>query len=84
MPRWSMWTAIIAVATSAVLTPSAAHAYSVICRHGQFDIDSRSVEQIHIAFGSSVCVFRTFSFRTDAENFARNNNMRPGTRCSCR
>ncbi|MCZ8259192.1 MAG: hypothetical protein O9333_03570 [Beijerinckiaceae bacterium] len=76
------WLAGAAVLGLAASTP--AFAYSVICKHGKFDIDSRSEQQLKIAFGTSYCTFRTFSYRSDAENFAKKNNMQPGKSCSCR
>ncbi|MBS7789009.1 hypothetical protein KTR66_03325 [Roseococcus sp. SDR] len=77
-------TATLALLLVGAAWPSPAAAYAVICKHGKYDIDGRSDEQLRIAFGSSACVLRRFSYRTDAENFARNNNMRPGGNCSCR
>lgn len=50
----------------------------------EYDVDSRSQEQLKIAFGTSFCTFRTFSYRSDAENFAKKNNMDPGKSCSCK
>jgi hypothetical protein len=66
------------------LAAAPAHAYAVICKSGRYDIDGRDDTQLRAAFGTSVCTIRRFSYRSDAENFARNNNMRPGTNCSCR
>ncbi|MEI6159905.1 MAG: hypothetical protein WCP77_08740 [Roseococcus sp.] len=77
-------TAALALLVVGMALPSTAQAYAVICVHGKYDIDSRSDEQLRIAFGSSACLLRRFNYRGDAENFARNNNMRPGTACSCR
>jgi hypothetical protein len=74
--------AIVAIITFSMTAPASAHA--VICKYNQFDIDSRDDNQLRILFGTSVCVFRRFSFRSDAESFARNNNMQPGRACSCR
>lgn len=84
MSNLRILTATLALLVAGAALPSAAQAYAVICKHGKYDIDGRSDEQLRIAFGSSVCVFRRFSFRSDAENFARNNNMRSGSNCSCR
>lgn len=74
----------LAAAIAALSASTPAFAYSVICKHGKFDIDSRSEQQLKIAFGTSYCTFRTFSYRSDAENFAKKNNMQPGKSCSCR
>lgn len=67
-----------------IITGTPASAYAVICKSGKYDIDSRDEAQLRSAFGTSYCTIRRFSFRSDAENFSRNNNMRPGTNCSCR
>ncbi|KAF0136569.1 MAG: hypothetical protein FD152_981 [Xanthobacteraceae bacterium] len=71
-----------ALMTMLAVTP--ASAYAVICKSGRYDIDSRDEAQLRIAFGTSYCTIRRFSYRSDAENFSRNNNMRPGGSCSCR
>lgn len=76
--------ALVALAVVGTVLASPASAYAVICRHGQFAIDSRDDAQLRIAFGTSFCTFRRFNFRSDAETFARNNNMQPGRSCSCR
>jgi hypothetical protein len=76
--------ALAAVALLSVIVASPASAYAVICKHGRFDIDTRDEAQLRIAFGTSYCTFRRFSYRMDAETFARNNNMQPGRTCSCR
>lgn len=75
---------LIAVSALSMLAISPAFAYSVICKHGKYDIDSRDEKQLKSAFGTSYCTFRTFSYRSDAENFAKKNNMQPGKSCSCR
>lgn len=75
---------LVAAATVAMIAASPAFAYSVICKHGKYDIDSRNEQQLKSAFGTSYCTIRTFSYRSDAENFSRNNNMQPGKSCSCR
>lgn len=77
-------TALVAAALFTVLAVSPASAYAVICKSGRYDIDSRDEAQLRSAFGTSYCTIRRFSYRSDAENFSRNNNMRPGTACSCR
>jgi hypothetical protein len=84
MPKPRIIAACLALILAGAFIPSAAQAYAVICKHGRYDIDGRSDDQLRIAFGTSACVMRRFSFRGDAENFARNNNMRPGGSCSCR
>ena len=73
-----------AFATLALVAPASASSYSLICKHGKYDIDGRSQEQLKSAFGTSFCTIRSFGFRSDAENFSRNNNMQPGKSCSCR
>ncbi len=76
--------ALAAAALLTLLAVSPASAYAVICKSGRYDIDSRDEAQLRSAFGTSYCTIRRFSYRSDAENFSRNNNMRPGTACSCR
>ncbi len=77
-------TLALAAGAAAVLAASPASAYAVICKHGKYDIDSRDEAQLKSAFGTSYCTMRRFSFRSDAESFARNNNMQAGRSCSCR
>ena len=76
--------ALLVGAAFLVLAAAPASAYSVICKRGKYDVDSRSEQQLKIAFGSSYCTFRRFNYRSDAESFARKNNMQPGKSCSCR
>lgn len=76
--------ALAAAALMTLLAVSPASAYAVICKHGRYDIDSRDEAQLRIAFGTSYCTIRRFGYRSDAENFSRNNNMRAGSSCSCR
>jgi hypothetical protein len=73
-----------AAAVLAVMAASPANAYALICKHGKYDIDSRDEAQLKGAFGTSYCTMRRFSYRSDAENFSKNNNMQPGKPCSCR
>jgi hypothetical protein len=73
-----------ALAVSALLAASPANAYAVICKHGKYDIDSRDETQLKSAFGTSYCTMRRFNYRSDAENFAKSNNMQAGKSCSCR
>lgn len=75
---------LAAVTIGVVSAASPANAYAVICKSGRYDIDSRDEAQLRSAFGTSYCTFRRFSYRSDAENFARSNNMQPGRACSCR
>lgn len=75
---------LAATAIMTLMAVSPANAYAVICKSGRYDIDSRDEAQLRIAFGTSYCTIRRFSYRSDAENFSRNNNMRPGASCSCR
>ncbi len=75
---------LAAAAILATLAASPANAYAVICKHGKYDIDSRDEAQLKIAFGTSYCTMRRFSYRSDAENFSRSNNMQVGRACSCR
>lgn len=75
------------LATAALFAAAAASpasAYAVICKHGKYDIDSRDEAQLKSAFGTSYCTVRRFSYRSDAENFSKNNNMQSGKSCSCR
>ena len=76
--------ALAAVAIVAVLAASPASAYALICKHGKYDVDSRDEAQLKSAFGTSYCTMRRFSYRSDAENFSKNNNMQVGKSCSCR
>ncbi len=75
---------LAAAAILASLAATPASAYAVICKHGKYDIDSRDEAQLKIAFGTSYCTLRRFSYRSDAENFSRSNNMQVGKSCSCR
>jgi hypothetical protein len=70
-------------ATVALFSASSAFAYAVICVHGKYDVDSRSDDQLKIAFGSSYCLIRRFEHRSTAEDWAKANNMKPGTKCTC-
>ncbi|MGH6769826.1 MAG: hypothetical protein ACRECO_12500 [Xanthobacteraceae bacterium] len=56
--------------------------YGVFCANGRIEIDSRSEEQMRRQ--RSACQFARFSFRMDAESFARKNFKRVGAPCSCR
>lgn len=75
---------LAAITIGGVIAASPASAYAVICRSGQWDVDSRDDAQLRMAFGTSFCTIRRFSFRSHAEDFARNNGMTPGRACSCR
>lgn len=75
---------LAAAAVVAALAATPASAYALICKHGKYDIDSRDEAQLKIAFGTSYCTMRRFGYRSDAENFSRNNNMQVGKSCSCR
>ena len=72
-----------AVAVASLVSATSAFAYAVICVHGKYDVDSRSDEQLKIAFGTSYCLIRRFDFRSSAEDWAKANNMSPGTKCTC-
>jgi hypothetical protein len=74
---------LAALAAVSLFSASSAYAYAVICVHGKYDVDSRSDEQLKIAFGTSYCMIRRFDFRSTAEDWAKANNMKPGTKCSC-
>ena len=76
---------IPAIALAGVIaSTSVAFAYGVYCANEKIEIDSRSFEQMRIARGSGICAFGQFAYLSDAQNFARRNNMQPGSRCSCR
>ena len=80
-------TRLAALAVVAVLlAPAAALAnYWVYCDRGRISVDSRDLEQMRIARGSSFCPMGPqFGFRSDAENFARRNFGSIGASCSCR
>lgn len=72
-----------AVAAAALFTATPAFAYAVICVHGKYDVDSRSDDQLKMAFGTSYCLIRRFDFRSTAEDWAKANGMKPGTKCTC-
>lgn len=76
--------AACAAALVLVASSAPALAYGVYCANNRIEIDSRSFEQMRIARGSGICMFGQFSFLSDAQSFARRNNMQPGSRCSCR
>jgi hypothetical protein len=80
--RLSALATAAAILTFMAATP--ASAYALICKHGKYDIDSRDEAQLKSAFGTSYCTMRRFSYRSDAENFSRSNNMQVGKSCSCR
>lgn len=70
----------------AMLAPGTAWAsgYSVYCANGKIEVDSRDFNQMRNARGSGVCQFGSFSYASDAENFAKKNFGGPGGNCSCR
>jgi hypothetical protein len=74
---------LILAAAAALVSASSAYAYAVICVHGKYDVDSRNDEQLKLAFGTSYCLIRRFEFRSSAEDWAKANNMAPGTKCTC-
>lgn len=76
--------ALLVAATMLVFATGPAVAYGVYCANNRIEIDSRSFEQMRIARGSGICALGQFSFLSDAQNFARRNNLQPGARCSCR
>lgn len=76
--------ALATAAFVAALAASPVNAYALICKHGKYDVDSRDETQLKSAFGTSYCTLRRFNYRSDAENFAKNNNMQVGKSCSCR
>jgi hypothetical protein len=80
--RFSALATAAAILTFMAATP--ASAYALICKHGKYDIDSRDEAQLKSAFGTSYCTMRRFSYRSDAENFSKSNNMQVGKSCSCR
>ncbi|QCK86854.1 hypothetical protein E8L99_14370 [Phreatobacter aquaticus] len=67
-----------------IASTSGALAYGVYCANNRIEIDSRSFDQMRIARGSGICAFGQFNYLSDAQNFARRNNMQPGATCSCR
>lgn len=75
---------LAAAAVMCVVAASPANAYALICKHAKYDIDSRDEAQLKSAFGTSYCTMRRFGYRSDAENFSKNNNMQVGKSCSCR
>lgn len=83
--RLSALATAAAIIAFMIVSPASANnnAYAVICKSGQYDIDSRDEAQLKSAFGTSYCTLRRFNYRSDAENFSKNNNMQPGKKCSC-
>jgi hypothetical protein len=82
--RTKMKAPIVAVlAVASLISAAPAFAYAVICVHGKYDVDSRNDEQLKLAFGTSYCLIRRFDFRSSAEDWAKANNMKPGTKCTC-
>jgi len=75
---------LLTMAAMLALSGAPALAYGVYCANSRIEVDSRSFEQMRIARGSGVCALGQFRFLSDAQNFARRNNLTPGTRCSCR
>lgn len=75
-----------ALAVSAVLAPVAALAnYWVYCDQGRIVVESRNPQQMEIARVSGFCQMGpTFSFASDAQNFAQRNFGGTGRACSCR
>jgi hypothetical protein len=80
---WMNLPAIAVAATMSLTIAAPAFAYAVICVHGKYDVDARSDEQLKMAFGTSYCLIRRFDFRSSAEDWAKANNMSPGTKCTC-
>ena len=77
--------ALIGAATlagSAMPAAAETQTYGVFCASGKIEIDSRSEEQMRSQ--RSACQFSRFSFRMDAEGFARRNFGQIGARCSCK
>jgi heme/copper-type cytochrome/quinol oxidase subunit 3 len=74
---------IVLAAAIALVASSPAFAYAVICVHGKYDVDSRDDAQLKMAFGTSYCLIRRFEYRSHAEDWAKANNMKPGTKCTC-
>lgn len=72
-----------ALAAASLFAAAPAFAYAVICVHGKYDVDSRDDAQLKSAFGTSYCLIRRFEFRSSAEDWAKANNMKPGTKCTC-
>jgi hypothetical protein len=78
------------LAFAAALAVSAAFAdpalaqttYGVFCANGRIEIDSRSEAEMKRQRGA--CQLARFSFRMDAESFARKNFKAVGAPCSCR
>lgn len=86
MVRSSPRSTRVSLAAAAILALSAgpASAYGVYCANGRIEIDGRSFDQMRIARGSGICMLGQFGFVSDAQSFARRNNLQPGTRCACR
>lgn len=69
--------ALVAFASSAQ-----AEGYGVFCAGGKIEVDGRSEDQMRSQRGA--CQFARFSFRMDAESFAKKNFGKIGATCSCR
>ena len=76
----------LAIVLAGVLLPCVAQAqadgYGVFCASGKIEIDSRSPDQMRSQRGA--CQFARFSFRMDAESFAKKNFGKVGASCGCR
>lgn len=58
--------------------------YSVYCANEKIEVDSRTPQQMASARGSGTCRLQSFSYLSDAQNFAQRNFGGVGARCSCR
>lgn len=78
--------AVVLAVAGGLLAATPAHAnYWVYCDNGRIAVESRSPQQMEIARGSSACLIGpTFSFASDAQNFAQRNFGGVGRPCSCR
>ncbi len=75
---------IVAAALAAAPGAALAQSYFVHCANGKIEVDSRNLQQMKTARGSSVCQLGGFNFLSDAQSFAQKNFGGAGKTCSCK
>jgi hypothetical protein len=75
---------IIAAALTAMPGAARAQSYFVHCANGKIEVDSRNLQQMKTARGSSVCQLGGFNYLSDAQSFAQKNFGGAGKTCSCK
>jgi len=56
--------------------------YSVFCANDKVEVDSRTLEQMKSARGSSTCLIKEFDYSSDADDYAKSIGGKD-SRCSC-